>query len=434
MASDGGRFEANWESLRGYRIPAWYEDGKFGIFIHWGVYAVPAFDNEWYPRNMYRQGEKAYEHHVATYGPQTEFGYKDFIPLFKAEKYDPAAWAALFAEAGAKFVVPVAEHHDGFAMYDSALSQWTAAKMGPERDVVGELAVHFLHESLPDAVDPGVTRRVAVPDVVVLLRGLGIDRRRGRDHADIHQRPVAHHREPEARGVRVQRPLHRPLRARELLRALHDHRGTVEAELVVVRLARMLVDGHEVRGVRRVLRHLLQAGADGVPGAERADELRVAALRHLGQLVERRGPLRVVPRHHHAVALEHRVGRQAGVLVQAPGVVDLRDASLAGEAPLVERALDQVADDLAAHGDVRAEVRAIGVLQVRTAVLVAPQREVAAEIAHGADLPRRQVGRIAHVEPAVGNRKRKAAHARTLFWTGGRAARANAARPGVAAF
>ena len=140
MASDSERFEPNWDSLRGYRIPAWYEDGKFGIFIHWGVYAVPAFDNEWYPRNMYRQGEKAYEHHVATYGPQTEFGYKDFIPLFKAEKYDPAAWAALFAESGAKFVVPVAEHHDGFAMYDSALSQWTAAKMGPKRDVVGELA------------------------------------------------------------------------------------------------------------------------------------------------------------------------------------------------------------------------------------------------------------------------------------------------------
>jgi len=140
MAGESGRFEPNWDSLRGYRIPAWYEDGKFGIFIHWGVYAVPAFDNEWYPRNMYRQGEKAYEHHLATYGPHTEFGYKDFIPLFKAEKYDPEAWAALFAEAGAQFVVPVAEHHDGFAMYDSALSQWTAAKMGPKRDVVGDLA------------------------------------------------------------------------------------------------------------------------------------------------------------------------------------------------------------------------------------------------------------------------------------------------------
>ena len=92
---------------------------KFGIFIHWGLYAVPAFDNEWYPRNMYRQGTKEFEHHVATYGPQTEFGYKDFIPLFKAEHFDPDAWAALFAEAGARFVVPVAEHHDGFAMYDS---------------------------------------------------------------------------------------------------------------------------------------------------------------------------------------------------------------------------------------------------------------------------------------------------------------------------
>lgn len=134
------RFAPNWESLRGYRIPAWYEDGKFGIFIHWGVYAVPAFDNEWYPRHMYRQGEKAFDHHVAIYGPQDKFGYKDFIPLFKAEKFDPQAWAALFAEAGARFVVPVAEHHDGFAMYDSDLSRWTAAKMGPQRDIVGELA------------------------------------------------------------------------------------------------------------------------------------------------------------------------------------------------------------------------------------------------------------------------------------------------------
>jgi alpha-L-fucosidase len=134
------RFEADWDSLRGYRIPTWYEDGKFGIFIHWGVYAVPAFDNEWYPRNMYREGEKAFNHHVATYGPQEQFGYKDFIPHFRAEQFDPAAWASLFAEAGARFVVPVAEHHDGFAMYDSALSRWTAAKMGPQRDIVGELA------------------------------------------------------------------------------------------------------------------------------------------------------------------------------------------------------------------------------------------------------------------------------------------------------
>jgi alpha-L-fucosidase len=133
-------FEPTWESLRGYRVPAWYEDGKFGIFIHWGLYCVPAFDNEWYPRHMYRQGERAFDHHVATFGPQNEFGYKDFIPHFQAEHFDPQAWAALFAEAGARFVVPVAEHHDGFAMYDSALSRWTAAKMGPQRDIIGELA------------------------------------------------------------------------------------------------------------------------------------------------------------------------------------------------------------------------------------------------------------------------------------------------------
>jgi len=115
-------------------------DGKFGIFIHWGLYAVPAFGNEWYPRSMYVQGTREFEHHVSTYGPQKEFGYKDFIPMFKAEKYDPHAWAALFKEAGAKFVVPVAEHHDGFAMYDTALSRWCAAKMGPQRDLIGELA------------------------------------------------------------------------------------------------------------------------------------------------------------------------------------------------------------------------------------------------------------------------------------------------------
>lgn len=135
-----GPFEAQWPSLQQYHVPAWYEDGKFGIFIHWGVYAVPAFKNEWYPREMYQQGSKSFEHHVATYGPQTEFGYKDFIKDFRAENYDPNAWAALFKEAGAKFVVPVAEHHDGFPMYDTALSSWSAAHMGPKRDLIAPLS------------------------------------------------------------------------------------------------------------------------------------------------------------------------------------------------------------------------------------------------------------------------------------------------------
>jgi alpha-L-fucosidase len=139
-ANAQGPFRADWESLQKFEAPDWYRDAKFGIFIHWGVYSVPAFGNEWYPRNMYVPGSEEYKHHIATYGPQDKFGYKEFIPMFKAEHFDAAAWAELFKKAGAKYVVPVAEHHDGFAMYDSGLSDWTVAKMGPHRDTTGELA------------------------------------------------------------------------------------------------------------------------------------------------------------------------------------------------------------------------------------------------------------------------------------------------------
>src|SRR5690349_8984013 len=114
-----GPFAASWDSLESYRVPEWYQNDKFGIFIHWGVYSVPGFGNEWYPRNMYLPDSPVFAHHIATYGPQNKFGYKDFIPLFKAEHYDPQAWASLFKEAGARFIMPVAEHHDGFQMYDS---------------------------------------------------------------------------------------------------------------------------------------------------------------------------------------------------------------------------------------------------------------------------------------------------------------------------
>jgi alpha-L-fucosidase len=143
-----GPFRPNWESLKRYEVPDWYKDAKFGIFIHWGVYSVPAFGSEWYPRMMYEAGSAEYKHHLATYGPQDKFGYKDFIPMYKAEHFDPAVWAELFKKAGAKYVVPVAEHHDGFAMYDSGVSDWTAAKMGPQRDIIGDLAKAVRAEGL----------------------------------------------------------------------------------------------------------------------------------------------------------------------------------------------------------------------------------------------------------------------------------------------
>jgi alpha-L-fucosidase len=134
-------FHASWDSLAQYRTPDWFRDAKFGIFLHWGVYSVPAFGNEWYSRNMYIPGNKAFEHHIATYGPQTTFGYKDFIPMFKAKKFNPDDWMQLFVQAGARYVVPVGEHCDGFAMYASNMTPWNAVSMGPHRDVVGELAV-----------------------------------------------------------------------------------------------------------------------------------------------------------------------------------------------------------------------------------------------------------------------------------------------------
>ena len=143
-----GPFSDTWESLSEYRVPRWYQDAKFGIFIHWGVYSVPAFGSEWYSRNMYIQGSKEYDHHVKTYGKHTEFGYKNFIPMFTADRFDPDQWAELFAEAGANYVVPVAEHHDGFQMYRSEVSHWNAYEMGPERDVLGELKESFTRKGL----------------------------------------------------------------------------------------------------------------------------------------------------------------------------------------------------------------------------------------------------------------------------------------------
>ena len=140
---NSGKFKDTWESLQRYRVPAWYEDAKFGIFIHWGVYSVPAFGSEWYPRNMYIQGSPEFEHHRKTYGEHKEFGYKDFIPMFTADKFDAREWAELFKAAGAQYVMPVAEHHDGFQMYDSELSEWNAAKKGPKKNILGELFEEF---------------------------------------------------------------------------------------------------------------------------------------------------------------------------------------------------------------------------------------------------------------------------------------------------
>lgn len=122
-----------------YQEPEWFRDAKFGIFIHWGVYSVPAYGSEWYARFMYQKGSDINQYHEKAYGKLTEFGYKDFIPLFKAEKFNPDEWMEIIKASGAQYIVPVAEHHDGFAMYNSTFNKWNAVNMGPKRDIIGEL-------------------------------------------------------------------------------------------------------------------------------------------------------------------------------------------------------------------------------------------------------------------------------------------------------
>ena len=139
LAAAADRYQPSWESLVSHPNPQWFDDAKFGIYFHWGPYSVAAFDNEWYSRNMYRPEQRAYRHHMATFGALDHFGYKDFIPMFKAEHFNPDEWADLFVRAGARFAGPVAEHADGFSMWDSRLTAWNAARMGPHRDVASEM-------------------------------------------------------------------------------------------------------------------------------------------------------------------------------------------------------------------------------------------------------------------------------------------------------
>ena len=143
-----GPYKPDWHSLAAYEAPKWFRNAKFGIFIHWGIFSVPAHNNEWYSRNMYIQDMEEWEWHRKNFGEHTKFGYKDFIPMFTAPKFDPKQWAKLFKKAGAKYVMPVAEHHDGFQMYDSEISDWTSVKMAMKRDVLGELKEAIQEEDM----------------------------------------------------------------------------------------------------------------------------------------------------------------------------------------------------------------------------------------------------------------------------------------------
>jgi alpha-L-fucosidase len=134
-----GPVQPTWDSIREhYTVPQWYVDAKFGITMHWGLFSVAAYHNEWYEKYMYTSFA---DWHAKNFGPQDTFGYKDFIPLFTAKDFNADDVAQLVKDSGAKYFAPTVEHHDGFSLWNSATNPWNAYNMGPHRDLVGEMAV-----------------------------------------------------------------------------------------------------------------------------------------------------------------------------------------------------------------------------------------------------------------------------------------------------
>jgi alpha-L-fucosidase len=132
-----GPFQPTDDSFAQYRYPEWFRDAKLGFWAHWGPQAVPMF-GDWYARNMYKQGSKQYEDHLKRYGHPSKEGWKDVIPLWKAERWDPDRLMALYRKAGARYFVSMGVHHDNFDLWSSKYHRWNAVQMGPHRDVVGD--------------------------------------------------------------------------------------------------------------------------------------------------------------------------------------------------------------------------------------------------------------------------------------------------------
>ncbi len=136
-AMQPGQFEGTWESLEEYECPEWFRDAKFGIWAIIGPQCVP-MQGDWYGRHMYIQGHRQYEHHVKTYGHPSKFGYKDLIEKFDPKKLDFDKLVGLYKQAGAKYAVILAVHHDNFDLWNSRHHEWNSVKKGPRRDLVGE--------------------------------------------------------------------------------------------------------------------------------------------------------------------------------------------------------------------------------------------------------------------------------------------------------
>jgi alpha-L-fucosidase len=142
-----GPFQPTRASLESWAVPEWFRDAKFGIWAHWGPQSAPEA-GDWYARQMYQQGHEQYLHHLATYGHPSKFGFKDVIPTWKAERFDPARLMRLYKRAGARYFLSMGVHHDNFDLWASKHTRWNAANMGPRRDIVGAFAAAARAEGL----------------------------------------------------------------------------------------------------------------------------------------------------------------------------------------------------------------------------------------------------------------------------------------------
>ncbi len=130
-----GKFQATWESLENYQVPEWFRDAKFGIWAHWGPQCVEG-TGDWMARSLYLEGSYEYNYHVEHYGHPSEVGFKDIIPLFKAEKWDPDKLLGFYKKIGAQYFFALGNHHDNFDLWDSKYHSWNSVNMGPKKDIL----------------------------------------------------------------------------------------------------------------------------------------------------------------------------------------------------------------------------------------------------------------------------------------------------------
>lgn len=145
---DTGKYEPTWESLRQYETPEWFRNAKFGIWAHWGPQCVEG-SGDWMAREMYMEGTAKYNHHRKHYGHQSEFGFKDVLPLFKAENWNPEKLVRFYKDIGAEYFFALGNHHDNFDLWDSQYQEWNSMNIGPKRDILGEWAAAAQKAGLP---------------------------------------------------------------------------------------------------------------------------------------------------------------------------------------------------------------------------------------------------------------------------------------------